>query len=311
MEQPAAKPILVVMAAGMGSRYGGLKQIDPVGPAGEAILDYSLYYARRAGFATVVFIIKHEIEDAFKASVGARAVRAGFAVRYAFQQLELLPAGFAVPAGRVKPWGTAHAILAAEQVIDAPFAVINADDYYGPACFRLIYEALCTARDAGTYRWAMVGFLLKNTVSENGAVSRGVCVTDAAGRLVSVTERTRIEPYPGGIHFTEDGGASWQDLPGDSLVSMNLWGFSPAFVAEAKAGFAAFLAANLPQNPLKCEYYLPSVVSEQLAARRAEVQVLTSPDKWYGITYREDKPALQAALHRMAEAGLYPQDRLF
>ena len=191
----STKPILVVMAAGMGSRYGGLKQIDPVGPSGEAILDYSLYDARRAGFKTVVFIIKHEIEQAFKEAVGARALRAGFEVRYAYQQLDKLPAGFTVPEGRVKPWGTAHAILVAEEAIgDAPFAVINADDYYGPQGFKLIYDYLSTHADGDRYAWAMVGFLLGNTVSANGSVSRGVCVTDADHNLVSVTERTCIAP---------------------------------------------------------------------------------------------------------------------
>ena len=308
----STKPILVVMAAGMGSRYGGLKQIDPVGPSGEAILDYSLYDARRAGFETVVFIIKHEIEQAFKEAVGARALRAGFEVRYAYQQLDKLPEGFTVPEGRVKPWGTAHAILVAEQAIgDAPFAVINADDYYGPQGFRLVYDYLSTHADGDRYAWAMVGFLLGNTVSANGSVSRGVCVTDAQHNLVSVTERTCIEPYDGGIHYSEDGGKSWCDLPADSVVSMNLWGFTPGYVQQAKAGFAAFLQENLPVNPLKCEYYLPAVVTAALQRGEADVHVLTSADKWHGITYREDKPELVAALKQMSEAGLYPTDRLF
>ena len=301
------KPILVVMAAGMGSRYGGLKQIDPVGPCGEAILDYSLYDARRAGFSTVVFIIKHEIEEDFKHTVGARAEQAGLEVRYAFQQLDILPEGFTVPEGRVKPWGTAHAVLSAAGCIDAPFAVINADDYYGPTCFRLIYEYLSTHADGDKFAWAMVGFHLKNTVSENGSVSRGVCVTDEAGNLVSVTERTRIEPRNGAIAYTEDEGKTWVKLPGDSLVSMNLWGFTPSFVAAAQQGFADFLRQNVPVNPLKCEYYLPSVVSAALADGRAQVRVLTSPDKWHGITYREDKPELVAALKAMTDAGTYPQ----
>lgn len=306
------KPILVVMAAGMGSRYGGLKQIDPVGPSGEAILDYSLYDARRAGFETVVFIIKHEIEQAFKEAVGARALRAGFEVRYAYQQLDKLPEGFTVPEGRVKPWGTAHAILVAEEAIgDAPFAVINADDYYGPQGFRLVYDYLSSHADGDRFAWSMVGFLLKNTVSANGSVSRGVCVTDAAGNLHSVTERTCIAPYDGGIHYSEDGGASWTDLDENSVVSMNLWGFTPAYIAEAKAGFAEFLRENLPVNPLKCEYYLPSVVTAALQQGKADVRVLTSTDKWHGITYREDKPELVAALQQMSEQGLYPADRLF
>ena len=306
------KPILVIMAAGMGSRYGGLKQIDPVGPSGEAIIDYSLYDARRAGFETVVFIIKHEIEEPFKAAVGARAVKAGFEVRYAYQQLDCLPEGFAVPEGRVKPWGTAHAILTAEQAIgNAPFAVINADDYYGPQGFKLVYDYLSSHADGDRYAWSMVGFLLGNTVSANGSVSRGVCVTDENSNLVSVTERTCIEPYAEGIHYTEDGGASWTDLPADTVVSMNLWGFTPGYVAEAKAGFVAFLKENLPVNPLKCEYYLPSVVTAALQRGDADVHVLTSPDKWHGITYREDKPELVEALRRMSDEGLYPKDSLF
>ena len=306
------KPILVIMAAGMGSRYGGLKQIDPVGPSGEAIIDYSLYDARRAGFETVVFIIKHEIEEPFKAAVGARAVKAGFEVRYAYQQLDCLPEGFAVPEGRVKPWGTAHAILTAEQAIgNAPFAVINADDYYGPQGFKLVYDYLSSHADGDRYAWSMVGFLLGNTVSANGSVSRGVCVTDEHSNLVSVTERTCIEPYDGGIHYTEDGGETWNDLPADTVVSMNLWGVTPGYVAEAKAGFVDFLQKNLPVNPLKCEYYLPSVVTTALQRGDADVHVLTSPDKWHGITYREDKPELVDALRRMSDEGLYPKDSLF
>lgn len=307
------KPILAVMAAGMGSRYGGLKQIDPVGPSGEAILDYSLYDARRAGFETVVFIIKPEIDEAFRASVGARAEKAGLEVRYAYQTLDKLPDGFAVPEGRVKPWGTAHAILSAADVIDAPFAVINADDYYGPQGFRLIYEHLAKAetQEGALAPWAMVGFLLGNTVSANGSVSRGVCELDEENRLVKVTERTRIETYEGGIHYTENDGASWTDLPADAVVSMNLWGFTPDFLDRAREGFAAFLDASLPLNPLKCEYYLPSVVTAALEKGTAQVTVLTSADRWHGITYREDKPELVEALRRMSEEGLYPKDRLF
>ena len=240
------------------------------------------------------------------------ALQAGFEVRYAYQQLDCLPEGFTVPDGRVKPWGTAHAILTAEQAIgSAPFAVINADDYYGPQGFKLVYDYLSSHADGDRYAWSMVGFLLGNTVSANGSVSRGVCVTDEHSNLVSVTERTCIEPYDGGIHYTEDGGANWTDLPADTVVSMNLWGFTPGYVAEAKAGFVAFLKENLPVNPLKCEYYLPSVVTAALQRGDADVHVLTSPDKWHGITYREDKPELVAALRRMSEDGLYPKDKLF
>ena len=303
------KPVLVVMAAGMGSRYGGLKQIEPVGPGGAAILDYSLYDARRAGFETVVFIIKREIEADFKSTVGARAARSGLELRYAYQQLDALPAGFAVPQGRQKPWGTAHAVWAAKDAIGgAPFAVINADDYYGPAGYKLVYDHLAAG---GGKPWAMVGFLLGNTVSAHGSVSRGVCVTDAQQHLVSVTERTRIETYADGIHYTEDGGETWRDLAPDTVVSMNLWGFGPDFLADTEAGLADFLQKGLADDPLKCEYYLPSVVTAALAAGTAQVKVLTSPDKWYGITYREDKPELMAALAALHADGTYPPDKLF
>lgn len=306
--QQNSKPILVVMAAGMGSRYGGLKQIDPVGPHGEAILDYSLFDARRAGFETVVFIIKPEIDQAFRESVGARAEAAGLAVRYAYQTLDKLPAGFAVPEGRVKPWGTAHAVLAAAEAIDAPFAVINADDYYGPTGFRLIYEHLSRAAAApGTPApWAMVGFLLGNTVSENGSVSRGVCELDERSRLVRVTERTRIEKRDGGIAYTEDGGESWVPLPETAVVSMNLWGFTPDFVEDLQRGFTAFLENDVPKNPLKAEYFLPFVVNDQIRAGKADVRVLKSGDKWYGVTYKEDKPVVMRALADMMESGVYP-----
>ena len=308
----ARKPILVVMAAGMGSRYGGLKQIDPVGSQGEAILDYSLYDAHKAGFDTAVIIIKEAIRKDFMETVGERLKKCPMEIRYAYQELDDIPAGYTVPEGRTKPWGTCHAVLCAREAIgDAPFAVINADDYYGPQGFKLIYDYLSTHADGDRYAWAMVGFLLGNTVSANGSVSRGVCVTDESRNLVSVTERTCIEPYADGIHYSEDGGKSWADLPADCVVSMNLWGFTPAYVQEAKAGFAAFLQASLPVNPMKCEYYLPTVVTNALEAGKADVHVLTSADKWHGITYREDKPELVEALKKMSEDGLYPVDRLF
>ena len=304
------KPVLVVMAAGMGSRYGGMKQIDPVGPNGQVIVDYSLYDARRAGFETVIFVIKHEIEDAFKAAIGERVSKA-MNVKYAFQQLDELPEGYTIPEGRVKPWGTCHAVLAAKPYIHGPFAVINADDYYGPEAFKVIYDYLSTHTDGEVYDYCMVSYLLKNTVSENGSVARGVCALNEDSTLHSVTERTRIETYEGGIHYTEDGGASWHDLPLDAPVSMNLWGFGQSFLDEAERRFAGWLTENLEQNPLKCEYYLPAVVTAALQRGEADVHVLTSADKWHGITYREDKPELVAALKQMSEAGLYPTDRLF
>lgn len=302
------KPILVVMAAGMGSRYGGLKQIDPVGSHGEAILDYSLFDARRAGFETVVFIIKHEIEEDFKQTVGARLAASGMEIRYAYQQLDDLPGGYTAPAGRTKPWGTAHAVLSAREVIDAPFAVINADDYYGPAGFAAIYDYLAKQNGAAG-EYAMVGFLLRNTLSENGYVSRGVCEVSGEGYLEQVTERTRIEhdpAAPGAARFTLDDRASWQPLSGDTLVSMNLWGFGPDFVGAIQSHFSAFLDKALAENPLKGEYYLPSVVSAMLAEQTARVRVLTSPDRWYGITYHEDKPTVQAAIAAKTAAGEYP-----
>lgn len=301
------KPVLVVMAAGMGSRYGGMKQIDPVGPSGQVIIDYSLYDARRAGFETVIFVIKHEIEDAFKAAIGDRVSKV-MKVEYAFQQLEELPAGFAVPEGRAKPWGTCHAVLAAKHLIHGPFAVINADDYYGPEAFQVIYDYLSTHQDGEVYDYCMVSYLLKNTVSENGSVARGVCEANPDGTLAAVTERTCIETYPGGIHFTENGGDTWQDLAPDTPVSMNLWGFGQSFLEEAEARFAGWLSENLPKNPLKCEYFLPLVVSELLAEGKATVKLLHSTDKWYGVTYREDKPVVVNALAQKIADGLYPAD---
>lgn len=301
------KPVLVVMAAGMGSRYGGMKQIDPVGPSGQVIIDYSLYDARRAGFETVIFVIKHEIEDAFKAAIGDRVSKV-MKVEYAFQQLEELPAGFAVPEGRAKPWGTCHAVLAAKHLIHGPFAVINADDYYGPEAFQVIYDYLSTNQDGEVYDYCMVSYLLKNTVSENGSVARGVCEANPDGTLAAVTERTCIETYPGGIHFTENGGDTWQDLAPDTPVSMNLWGFGQSFLEEAEARFAGWLSENLPKNPLKCEYFLPLVVSELLAEGKATVKLLHSTDKWYGVTYREDKPVVVNAIAQKIADGLYPAD---
>lgn len=304
------KPVLVVMAAGMGSRYGGLKQLDPVGSHGQLIIDYSIYDARRAGFDTVVFVIKHEIEEAFKAAIGQRLSKV-INVKYAYQDLNDLPAGYSVPAERAKPWGTAHAILAGRKVIEGPFAVVNADDYYGPEAFKAIYDYLEANPDKdGCYEYAMVGYRLGNTVTEHGHVARGVCQEDGDNFLVRVTERTRIEKEGEDARFTEDDGASWTPLSGDTIVSMNLWGFTRSFLAEAEHRFAAFLDKALAENPAKAEYFLPSVVSQLLEEGKARVKVLRSNDKWYGVTYKEDKPVVVAAIADKTARGIYP-DRLW
>ena len=301
------KPILVVMAAGMGSRYGGLKQIDPVGSQGEAILDYSLFDAHEAGFDTAVIIIKEAIRKDFMETVGARLQKAPMEIRYAYQELEKLPVGYSVPEGRTKPWGTCHAVVCAREAIgSAPFAVINADDYYGKAAFKEIYDYLSAHGDDEKYRYCMVGYELGKTVTDNGSVARGVCQTNAEGYLESVVERTKIEKQEGGIRFTEDDGKTWTPLGDKTTVSMNMWGFTPSFAAESEARFAAFLDKALKENPMKGEYFLPSTVSALLAENKATVKMLYSPDKWYGVTYAADKPVVVAALKAMTEQGLYP-----
>ena len=301
-------PVRVVMAAGMGSRYGGLKQLDPVGNHGQLIIDYSIYDARRAGFETVVFVIKRELEDAFKAAIGDRLSKV-IDVRYAYQELSDLPEGYSVPEGRVKPWGTCHAILAARDVVDGSFAVVNADDYYGPEGFREIYDYLAANPDRpGCYEFAMVGYRLGNTVTENGSVARGICEEDENNFLVRVTERTRIEAEGADARFTEDGGETWTHLSGDTVVSMNLWGFTRSFMDEARARFPAFLDKTLAENPLKGEYFLPSVVTQLLDEHKARVKVLRSADKWYGVTYREDRPVVLRAIADMTASGLYPDN---
>ncbi len=300
----AKKPVLVVMAAGMGSRYGGLKQIDPVGVKGEAILDYSIFDAHRAGFETVVIIIKKAIEKDFMETVGKRLEKAPVEIRYAFQELDKLPAGYTVPEGRTKPWGTSHAVLCAAEAIDgAPFAVINADDYYGASAYKVMYDYLSQTTDP--YGYCMVGYELGKTVTDNGSVARGICETDDKGFLTVVTERTRIEKYSGGIHFTEDG-ENWVDVPADTTVSMNMWGFMPSFLGEINARFSAFLDKALPENPLKCEYFLPIPIAQLIQEKKASVKVLTSPDRWFGVTYAADKPVVVAELRKMTDEGKYP-----
>ena len=300
------KPVLVIMAAGMGSRYGGLKQIDPVDREGHIIMDFSIYDAKKAGFEKVVFIIKKENEKDFKDAVGRRIEKV-MDTAYVYQELDSIPEGFAVPEGRVKPWGTAHAILCAAGEIDSPFAVINTDDYYGRSAFEKIYQYLTTHEDDEKYRYTMVGYRLINTVTDNGYVSRGVCALNEKNELVSVTERTRIEKRGSGVAYSEDGGSSWKEIDGNTLVSMNMWGFTESILEEIRSGFPAFLKKGLAENPMKCEYFLPSVVSDLLSAGKASVAVLESEDKWYGITYKEDKPAVTAAVQKLKDSGRYPE----
>lgn len=302
------EPVLVIMAAGMGSRYGGLKQIDPVDENGNIIVHYSLYDAYRAGFRTAVFIIKPELEETFKEVIGEDVTKK-MNILYAHQISTDLPEGYTVPEGRTKPWGTAHAALAARNVVDGPFAIINADDYYGVDAFKTIYDYLCShPDDPDCYEYVMVGYLLKNTVTEHGTVARGVCESTPDGYLANVTERTKIEKGVACPRFTEDDGATWTDLPADTIVSMNMWGFHKSYLEEAWKRFPAFLDNAIRTNPMKGEYFLPAVVSQLLEEKRARVRLLSSHDKWYGVTYKEDKPVVVAALASMREQGLYPKN---
>ena len=309
------KPVLIIMAAGMGSRYGGLKQIDPVSDKGEIILDFSLYDAMMAGFEDVVFVIKEENEADFRALIDERAGK-HMNVRYAFQKLEDIPEGYKVPEGREKPWGTCHAVMSARHLVNGPFAVINADDYYGPGAFQSMYDFLEKSADeaakeeaAGTkpaqYEFCMIGYELKNTITENGHVSRGVCDVTDGGYLKDIVERTKIMRRDGGIQYTEDG-ENWVTLPEDTVVSMNFWGFSKDMMTEMVAGFPEFLDEALKTNPLKGEYFLPGVVDTLLKEEKARVRVLRSRDKWYGVTYKEDKQTVVDALQAMKDKGLYP-----
>ncbi len=297
------QPILVVMAAGMGSRYGGLKQLDSVGPNGEVIMDYSIFDAIEAGFQRVIFIIKKEIQELFQEKIGNRLEKQ-IQVQYAYQEISDLPKGYTVPDGRVKPWGTAHAILSARHLIDAPFAVINADDYYGKECFQVIYRYLSDHSDDNYYRYCMVAYQIQNTVTVNGSVSRGVCRITSDDYLSSITEHTRIKTCPQGIRsFYEE---QWTDLPNKTPVSMNLWGFTPSFLTELKAGFPLFLEQAQKDNPLKAEYFLPSVVSHLIQEKKAKVKVLYSQDQWHGVTYQADKNDVVQFLQKMTESGCYP-----
>ena len=296
------EPTLVIMAAGMGSRFGGLKQITPVDEQGHKIIDFSLFDAYRAGFRKVAFIIKHEIEEDFKEHVGRRMEKY-FDMTYVYQQLDKIPAGFSVPADRAKPWGTGHAVSCLKGEVDGPFAVINADDYYGPTAYRVIYEFL--AKDLPDNRYAMVAFPVRNTLSDNGSVSRGICEVEN-GLLTKVTERTKIIRDGADAAFTEDG-ETYTAFPGDTPVSMNFWGFRQGILERLHADLPAFLQKGLAENPLKCEYALPTVVDNQIKDGGASVEVLSTPDTWFGVTYPEDLPAVKAAIANLKDSGVYPE----
>ena len=292
---------LVVLAAGMGSRYGGLKQIDPIGPNGEIILEMSAYDAIRAGFNKIVFIIKKAIEEDFKNAIGNK-IAEHIKVEYVFQEMDACPPeGYEIPADRVKPWGTAHAILCCKHVIHEPFAVINADDYYGIASFQKLHDYLVSNEDETAY--SMVGFVLGNTLTDHGSVARGVCKVED-GKLAGVDERTRIEKREGKVQYYEND--TWYDVDANSLVSMNMWGFTPKFMEEVEERFPSFLKETVKENPLKSEFYIPVTVDTLIREGKATVTVLSSDDKWYGVTYQEDKPMVKEGIRKLIEAGKYP-----
>lgn len=297
------EPTLLIMAAGMGSRYGGLKQIDPVTDKGEIILDFSLYDAMMAGFQKVVFVIKEENLEAFKEIIDDKAGK-HMEVKYAFQKLDDIPEGCEIPEGREKPWGTGHAIMSAREYIDGPFAVINADDYYGPGAFQSMYEFLSNVEENG--KFAMVSYQLKNTITDNGHVSRGVCSVDENGYLADIVERTKIMRKDGNIAYTEDE-ENWTVLDEETLVSMNFWGYTGEMMDELVDRFPAFFNTTVKENPLKGEYLIPSVTDDIIKEGKATCKVLTSTDKWYGVTYREDKENVMNALQSLKDKGMYPE----
>ena len=298
-----ANPVLVVMAAGMGSRYGGLKQIDPVGPNGQIIMHYSIYDAWKAGFRRVVFIIKEELLDAFRERIGNAAEKL-MQVDYVFQSPDKLPEGCTMPEGRTKPLGTGHAIYCVRGVVSEPFAVINADDFYGAQAFQCLYDYLKDAQDDDKYRYCMVGYRVENTLTENGTVSRGICEADENGYLADIVERTAISRDANGVISDPEAG----EIAEGTLVSMNMWGFTPSFLDELETGLRTFMTDELPKNPAKGEYYLPFAVDHLIQNGQATAKVLQTSAQWYGVTYKEDKPIVVDALRRMTEAGLYPAE---
>lgn len=301
------EPTLMILAAGMGSRYGGLKQIDPMGHHGEIIMDYSIYDAKRAGFKKVVFLIAPWMREEFDEVIGKR-VSQQIETAYAYQEFDkYLPEGFVIPEGRKKPWGTGHAVLCCREVVDGPFAMINADDYYGPSAFQQIYDELKNVDvNARPMRFAMVGYMLGNTVTDKGKVARGLCQTED-GMLRSIIERTYVVKTPDGPAYSLDGGETLTHVPADSPVSMNFWGFTPALFDELARRFPLFLNNALKANP-NDEIYIPNIVGEMLREDLCSVKVLQSHDKWYGVTYKEDKPGVMDAITGLINAGVYPEN---
>lgn len=304
------KPVLVIMAAGMGSRYGGLKQIDTVSEEGDKIIDFSIFDAKRAGFEKVVFIIKRENLELFKEAIGDQ-VSKSIEVEYVFQELSDIPEGAKVYEQRVKPFGTAHAVRSIRNTVKGPFAVINADDFYGQQAFKEVYDFLSeVSSENSSGKYCMVGFKLGNTLTENGSVSRGICSTDENGNLANIVERTKIIKTEDGAAFTEDG-ENYQPISTDSLTSMNIWGFTGDFISEIDKAFCEFYENELPNNPEKAECYLPFVVDDMLKAGKATVKVLTSQDRWFGVTYKEDKPFVKEQISELKNKGVYPNEKLF
>ena len=299
-------PELVILAAGMGSRYGGLKQIDAVDEYGHIIIDYSIYDAYRAGFRDMTFIIKKEIEADFKNIIEPHLSGKNINVKYVYQEIDKIPEGFSIPEGRHKPWGTGHAIACCLGVVNAPFAVINADDYYGRNAFFKIYDFLKNSTDSDKYHYAMVSYEIKNTVTEQGTVSRGVCEADGNGYLSSIVERTKIGVENGEIYYVD--ADEKHPLAPETPVSMNLFGFTESYIRECAERFPRFLSENLDKNPEKCEFYMPSVVADLLAEGKADVKMIPGSDKWYGVTYKEDKNEVVRAFREFQNQGLYPKN---
>lgn len=296
------KPTLLVLAAGIGSRYGGLKQIEPVGPGGATIIDYSIYDAIRAGFGKVVFVIRHDIETEFKSVIGQK-FESKILVEYAYQELSMLPSGFSVPPNRKKPWGTGHAVLAAKALINEPFAVINADDFYGASAFQVLAEFLQKGQNLDRHEYAMVGFILRNTLSEFGSVSRGICQSDAEDYLQHVVELTKIEKAGNGAKYTDEDGKI-HSLSGDEIVSMNIWGFTPSIFNHFQRLFVEFLQQHGKEE--KSEFFIPTEVNTLIAQNQASVKILSSQDPWFGVTYQEDKVQVIKGIEKLTAQGKYP-----